>query len=85
MNDTAEREHEVPADERVIFLHGFSREEIIKIMAAVKAAVDNPQGVAFSMSTPVNLEWVIKDLVKEVREEHEYLRNNPPNVKRPGS
>lgn len=83
MNDAAERDNRMPADERLIYLHGFSREDIFKIMTAVKAVVEDPQGIAFSMSTPTNLEWVIKDLIKEVREEHEYLRNNPPNVRTP--
>jgi len=50
----------------------------MKMMKAVKSTVKDPSGVAFSMTTPTNIEWKIKDLVNEVREEHEYLRANPP-------
>jgi hypothetical protein len=65
-------------DERVVLIHGFSREETVTIMRAVKSAVQDPQGVAFTTSTPSNLEWKLKDLITEVREEHAYMQKNPP-------
>ena len=61
-------------DERVVLIHGFSREETIAIMRAAKSAVEDPQGVAFTTSTPNNIEWKLRDLITEVREEHEYMR-----------
>ncbi|MBI9103021.1 MAG: DUF3783 domain-containing protein [Spirochaetales bacterium] len=70
--------NEKKPDERVVLIHGFSREETMKILKAVKSKVSDPAGVAFSMTTSTNIEWKIKDLVNEVREEHEYLRANPP-------
>ena len=66
------------ADERLVLIHGFSREETIAVMRAAKIAVSDPQGVAFTTSTPTNLDWRLRDLIAEVREEHEYMRNNPP-------
>lgn len=68
------------ADERMVLIHGFSQEETIAIMRAAKSVVPDPQGVAFTTSTPTNLEWKLSDLITEVREEHEYLRKNPPGA-----
>lgn len=65
-------------DERVVLIHGFSREETIAIMRAAKSVSADPQGIAFTTSTPSNLDWKLRDLIVEVREEHEYMRQNPP-------
>jgi len=65
-------------DERLVLIHGFSRDETISIMRAAKAAATDPQGIAFTTSTPTNLDWKLQDLIAEVREEHEYMRRNPP-------
>jgi len=65
-------------DERMVLIHGFSRDETVAIMRAAKSAVEDPQGVAFTTSTPSNIEWKLKDLIVEVREEHDYMRKNPP-------
>ncbi|MFO7729347.1 MAG: DUF3783 domain-containing protein [Spirochaetia bacterium] len=65
-------------DERLVLIHGFSREETIAIMRAAKSVTADPQGIAFTTSTPSNIEWKLRDVIAEVREEHEYMRNNPP-------
>ncbi|MGC9312276.1 MAG: DUF3783 domain-containing protein, partial [Sediminispirochaetaceae bacterium] len=70
----------VPADERMVLIHGFSRDETIAVMRAAKTAVSDPQGVAFTTSTPTNLDWKLRDLIVEVREEHEFMRRNPPGA-----
>ncbi len=70
------------SDERLIMIHGFSRDDTIKIMRTVKNIIEeDPQGIAFTMTTPANLEWKISDLIKEVRNEHEFMRKNPPGQK----
>ncbi|AEJ20089.1 DUF3783 domain-containing protein [Gracilinema caldarium] len=67
----------------VIVMHGFTHEQMISIMRAAKAAAKeagvDPLSIAFSSSTPTNMEWKLKDLIAEVREEHEYMKKNPPN------
>jgi len=63
---------------KVILLHGFDREEIAKILKAVKSVADDPKAIAFAMSTPTNLEWKIRDFIDDVRGDHEYLQKNPP-------
>jgi hypothetical protein len=55
---------------KVVFLHGFSKDEALAAMRAVKAAVADPASIAFSMSTETNLSWKVSDLVKEVSREH---------------
>ena len=72
------------ADERMVLIHGFSRDETIAVMRAAKTAVSDPQGVAFTTSTPSNLDWKLRDLIVEVREEHEFMRRNPPGANQPG-
>ncbi|MCF7949628.1 MAG: DUF3783 domain-containing protein [Spirochaetia bacterium] len=68
-------------DERMVLIHGFSREETIAIMRAAKSVSSDPQGIAFTTSTPSNIEWKLRDVIAEVREEHEYMRKNPPQTK----
>ncbi len=65
-------------DGKMILLHGFSRDELGAVMAAVKAAVADPGEIAFAVTTPTNIQWKVGDLVTEVRDEHEYLKKNPP-------
>jgi enoyl-[acyl-carrier-protein] reductase (NADH) len=64
---------------KLILLHGFSNEEAVAVMRAVKAVVPEPAEIAFAVTTPTNLEWKINDLVDQVRFEHEYLKKNPPD------
>ncbi len=58
---------------KVIIIHGFKREKVFEIMKAVKASVQNPSDIAFSVSTPTNMEWKLKDIIKDVREDHAYF------------
>ncbi len=59
---------------KVIYLHGFEKDELFKVIRAVKAEVENPGEIAFSTSTPTNLEWKIKDMIAEVREDHAFFK-----------
>jgi hypothetical protein len=64
----------------MILLHGFSNQQALAIMRAVKAALPGPADIAFSTTTPTNLDWKLADLIREVREEHEYMKQNPPSA-----
>jgi len=69
-------------DQPVVFLHGFTQDQLLAILrgakkAAAEAGLD-PGVIAFASSTPTNLEWKVRDLIAEVREEHEFMRQNPP-------
>ncbi len=61
------------SDGKVIIMHGFEKEKVFEIMRIIKASVENPNEIAFSMSTPVNLDWKLKDIISDVREDHAYF------------
>ncbi len=61
-------------EDKVIFINGFTQDETVAIMRAVKAVIENPGDTAFAMGTETNRQWIVKDLIKEVREEHIYMQ-----------
>ena len=71
------------ADEKVIIIHGFEREKVFEIMKSVKASVENPSEIAFSVSTPTNLEWKLKDIISDIREDHAYFMEQERLKKEP--
>ncbi|GHT83256.1 hypothetical protein FACS1894137_03900 [Spirochaetia bacterium] len=66
--------------EPVVLLHGFSDDALLAAVRAVKAAAAeagmDPGSIAFSASTPTNLEWKVRALIRELRKEHGHF--NPP-------
>jgi hypothetical protein len=71
--------HERPANpDPVVFLHGFTDEALMAVVRAVKAAAAeagmDSGNIAFTTSTPVNLDWKVKALIREVRKEHGHFR-----------
>jgi ABC-type sugar transport system substrate-binding protein len=72
--------HERPGvnPDPVVFLHGFNDEALMAVVRAVKAAAAeagmDSGNIAFTTSTPVNLEWKMKALIREVRKEHGHFR-----------
>ena len=72
------------SDHKVILMHGFSYAEIDLIMRAVKKQLDNPRDIIFAKSTENSLKMKLADLIEDLSEDHEYLKNNPPEIdKRP--
>lgn len=62
---------------KLVLFHGLCQEDAIKAMRAVKAAVDDPAGIAFATSTPTNLGWKLEDIVEHVWEEHGAMTGRP--------
>jgi hypothetical protein len=64
-------------DNPVILLHGFSRETLMKMVEGIKNLAGelgvDPASLAFASTTPINLDWKIKKLIREVRREHEQM------------
>ena len=60
-------------DDKLIFINGFSREEVFEIMRAVKKVVKDPQDVAFCMGTPDNMFLTVKELISQVTEERRMM------------
>ena len=69
------------SQEKVIYFHGFERDDVFKIIKAIKGSVSKPGEIAFSTSTPTNLEWKIKDMVAEVREDHAFFKDQEKKKK----
>ena len=59
--------------EKLIMLHGFTQEEALRCIRAVKEASEDPKSIAFCMTTETNLDWKVKNLITEVLEEHQYM------------
>lgn len=57
-------------DEKVVLLHGFSMEEAVIAMRAIKSALPAAKDAAFATTTPTNVGWKVSDLIEHVSEEH---------------
>jgi hypothetical protein len=72
---------EAAMDGPVVFLHGFSDTALFELIKALKVAARkegiDPGHIAFASSTPTNRNWKIKDLIHEVRKEHEQMKKPP--------
>ena len=71
---------ELPAEleNKVIIMNGFTQQEIVAIMRAVRRLFENPGDLIFAKTTPKSVNMVLKDLIVDMSEDHEYLKNNPP-------
>ena len=65
-------------DNKVIIMNGFSYEEINKIMRAVKAQFESPRDLIFAKTTDTSVTMTLQDLIVDMSQDHEYLKNNPP-------
>jgi hypothetical protein len=65
-------------DNKVVILNGFSNDEILAIMKAVRGTFDPPADLIFAKTTPNSLEMKLKELIVDMSEDHEYLKKNPP-------
>jgi hypothetical protein len=69
---------EEPMEEPVVFLHGFPGQSMFDIIKGIKKAAReaglDPGLIAFASSTPVNVNWKVKNLIREVRGEHEMMK-----------
>ncbi|KLO22399.1 hypothetical protein X275_06170 [Marinitoga sp. 1197] len=52
----------------VIILNGFTSDEINKIMKAIKNVEGLPR-IIFATTTETNINWTIKDLINELKQE----------------
>jgi len=61
-------------EQKVIVLHGFTPEEALVAMRALKATLPSAADAAFATSTETNLGWKLRDLIEHVAEEHRQYR-----------
>ena len=67
-------------DQRVIIMHGLSYAEIDLVMRAVKKELESPRDIIFAKTTDNSLTMKVGELIKDLSEDHEYLKNNPPEL-----
>lgn len=67
-------------NQRVIIMHGLSYAEIDLVMRAAKKELENPRDVIFAKTTDNSLSMKVRDLIEDLSEDHEYLKNNPPEI-----
>jgi hypothetical protein len=61
-------------DFRAVILHGFSKDEAVSIMRAVKSLGPGAPSPAFATTTPANLGWKLEDLLAQLAKEHAAAR-----------
>jgi hypothetical protein len=61
-------------EEKIVLLHGFTPDEAMLVVRAVKGALPSAADAAFATSTATNLEWKLSYLVEHVSEEHQQFR-----------
>ncbi len=59
---------------RAIVLHGFSNEEALAIMKAVKALGPAMKQAAFATTTDTNIHWPLGQLISELANEHRMMQ-----------
>lgn len=61
-------------DFRAVVLHGFTNEEALMIMRAIKALDVAIKPTAFATTTPTSLGWKVSDLIAHLAEEHAMMQ-----------
>ncbi|MEM5948217.1 DUF3783 domain-containing protein [Spirochaetia bacterium 38H-sp] len=64
--------------EKVVILHGFTNQEIHRLLPAIREAADKEKEIVFAMTTDTNLQWKVIDLIQEVTEEHKEMKKIKP-------
>jgi hypothetical protein len=57
-------------EQKIVILHGFSPEEALAAMRAIKGAIPSVTDAAFATSTETNMNWKLKELLDHVSKEH---------------
>ena len=61
-------------DFKAVILHGFTDEEALAAMRAVKALKLGTSSTAFATTTPTSMDWKVSDLVEHLAEEHAMMK-----------
>ncbi|MFN3692117.1 MAG: DUF3783 domain-containing protein [Fervidobacterium sp.] len=58
---------------KVILLHNFDKQEILKSMKLLKELFSG-EDIIFASTTPTSLQWKLEDLLQELHQEHEEFK-----------
>ncbi len=59
-------------------MHGMDNAEIDLVMRAVKKTLDQERDTIFAKTTENSLKMKVGALIEDLTEDHEYLKENPP-------
>lgn len=62
------------SDFKAIILHGFSDEEALAVMRAVRSLGMDRRSTAFATTTPTNVGWKVGELLEHLETEHAMAR-----------
>jgi hypothetical protein len=63
-----------PMEDKIVILHGFTPEEAVQVMRAVRGTSSAASDAAFASSTETNLDWKLSYLIEHVSEEHRLFK-----------
>jgi len=69
-----EDDYESWGEDRIVILHGYEKEEAVKIMRRIKELM--PYHIIFATTTHTSLQWKLENLIDELREEDLYFSRN---------
>ncbi|HTX72914.1 MAG TPA: DUF3783 domain-containing protein [Rectinemataceae bacterium] len=61
-------------EQRVVLLHGFTNEEAVSVLKALKSALPAARDAAFATTTDTNMDWKVGELMDHIAEEHRLYR-----------
>lgn len=61
-------------NQKIVVLHGFTPEEAVAAMKALKGALPEAADAAFCTTTETNIDWKLGYLVEHVTEEHQQFK-----------
>ncbi len=70
------------SEQKVVIAHGFEKDEILRLMRAVKNEFTKEVDIAFAMTTENSLKRNLGEVVLDISGDHKYLKENPPNLKK---
>ncbi len=68
--------------QKVVIAHGFEKEEILRLMRAVKKEFTKEVDIAFAMTTENSLKRNLGEVVLDISGDHKYLKENPPKIEK---
>lgn len=71
-------------DFKAVILHGFSNEEALVIMRAIKSLGISASQTAFATTTPTSLQWKVDYLLEHLQEEHAMMQTRLAEQKKAG-
>ncbi|POZ89579.1 DUF3783 domain-containing protein [Petrotoga halophila] len=65
-----------------IIINGMSKEQILRIMKAIKNTENLPENIIFASITPTSSQWTVEELIKELKQEDLEMKKVTENLKK---